>query len=403
MKRYILLAGIIFVAGLAQAQDWPYYRGPQMNGHTNASVPESPRELWRKELGMGCSAPSVVGNKVYCMGSDGENTTTVYCLDANTGDELWTFPFESPGTKKNFGTVYPGGPTSSPAIEYGRVYIMGRFGQVYALDANTGKPVWHYDIKTEHGLKGQPKWGFSASPLVVDGKVFIEVGVPGASAICLDAQSGKLRWANGDDATSYATPQLVTLAGQRVLLRNNKFGIVAADPETGDEYWRLPWETKHGVNAADPLVLNENTLFLTSGYGKGCALVRVDGNGAKVLWESDLMSNQMAPPVYIEGQIIGFDGKALSAIDPAKPEGKKLWKENAIKPGAVTYADGKLLATNETGSFHIADISGGKYRELFHKTVFEQGKGLQPWTAPVAANGKIFLRNTAGTLVALGE
>ena len=54
------------------------------------------------------------------------------------------------------------------------------------------------------------------------------------------------------------------------------FGLV---PEDGSLLWSQSWDTDMGINVSQPIIVDKNRFFLSSGYGKGAALVEVTGSG----------------------------------------------------------------------------------------------------------------------------
>ena len=46
-------------------------------------------------------------------------------------------------------------------------------------------------------------------------------------------------------------------------------------------------------------------VFITSGYGTGCALLKVSLSGAEVLWTNDVMASHHSDPFIIDGHIYG--------------------------------------------------------------------------------------------------
>jgi outer membrane protein assembly factor BamB len=89
-----LNGGTLLIGQEKAGTDWPQYRGPNRDGisaekgwSTNWGT-DGPKVLWKKALGNGYSSFSVVGGKVYTMGSVG-GKDVVYCLSADTGEEVW--------------------------------------------------------------------------------------------------------------------------------------------------------------------------------------------------------------------------------------------------------------------------------------------------------------------------
>src|SRR5882762_4284545 len=87
-----ILLGLFGYSG--QAIDWYRWRGPDLNGISKETgwlstwPKEGPKELWKASVGTGFSSMSVSDGRVYTMGNE-NNTETVFCFDANTGELRW--------------------------------------------------------------------------------------------------------------------------------------------------------------------------------------------------------------------------------------------------------------------------------------------------------------------------
>ena len=152
-------AVLLLILPAARAVDWPHYRGPALNGVTSEKLPATisgePKRLWKRALGTGVSAATVVGERVFTMGNVGGQDIT-YCLDAATGKEVWRHKFSLPVDAKNF----EGGPRSTPTVEAGKVYTLSHSGDVWCLDAASGRPLWNKHLMQD--FKGRrPGWGCS--------------------------------------------------------------------------------------------------------------------------------------------------------------------------------------------------------------------------------------------------
>ena len=150
------------------------------------------------------------------------------------------------------------------------------------------------------------------------------------------------------------------------------------------------------VNAATPLILGEN-LFICSGYGVGCALVRPSAEGIKVIWRNRQMRNQFSTCVVYEGHIYGIDGnvgrtslKCLSA-----ETGEVKWSHGRWGMGSLLLADGKLIVLTDRGQLFTGRASPAGFEQLASAKVIS-GKC---WTAPVLAGGRIYCRSHQGDLV----
>lgn len=114
----------------------------------------------------------------------------VFALNAVTGKELWHFYYPVP---KEFGLIY--GPWNrGVALGYGLVFMGTIDNHMVALDAQTGKEVWNVNIENVQ----QCGCNISGAPLVVKDKVI--VGVTGGDSAhrgyinAFDAKTGRRVW-----------------------------------------------------------------------------------------------------------------------------------------------------------------------------------------------------------------
>jgi outer membrane protein assembly factor BamB len=392
-----VMAGVIGLGINAWAGDWPNYRGPDYNGISKetswrSTWAESPKVIWKASLGIGFSSVTVSAGRVFTTGNVNKDTDVVYCFDAVTGKELWRRSYPCPLYPK----YYDGGTSATPTVEGDAVYVFSKNGDVLRLNSGTGEVVWQKNLSKDLGLRF-PEWYFASSPLLVDDLVLLNAGTSG---IALKKTDGSVVWQSGKDEAGYATAVPYVSGGQKcvVLFGSNKvFGLVAA---TGKVLWEHPWKTDPPVHAADPIVQDANAVFISSGYGHGCALLKIAGSTVTEAYNSKAMKNMVASSVLWKGALYGFDGQVggsgkLVCLDFIT--GQVKWSQAGMGTGSLMLADGKLIILSEAGKLVIAGASPDKFEELASAQVL-QGKC---WTVPVLANGRIYCRNSKGDVVAV--
>jgi len=399
MKSYvhvvILGLGIsAIVFSTAQAADWPNYRGSNCDGVSNetgfsASWPEEgPKILWNHSLGAGFASMAVSKGRVYAMGNI-DDKDFLYCLDAETGKEIWKKSYPCPLYKKQ----HEGGPCATPTVEGDAVYTFSKDGDAIRFKAATGEIVWHKKLNKELGLK-HPTWHFAGSPFIAGDLVIYNAGTYG---VALNKNDGSPAWQSGKGACGYSTAVPFTIGGQKGVVMAVRNELVGLNPATGKVLWKFPWKTSYDINAADAIVSGD-TIFISSGYNKGCALVKISGGDVTKVWQNKNMRNQINCSVLWEGCIYGFDGQVggsgkLTCLD--LETGEKKWSQKGMGTGSLMIADGKLIILGEKGKLVIAEASPEGYKELASAEILT-GKC---WTYPVLANGRIYARNAAGQLV----
>lgn len=380
----------------AAADDWPHWRGPDRNGISRETGwidrwPEGgPPVAWKAGIGTGFSSFAVAGGRVYTTGFADEKDT-VFCFDAQTGKTLWTH--SSPSQLGD--DFFDGGTTATPTVEGDRVYTIGRWGDAFCFQAATGKVVWSTNVQKSTGAR-VPDWGYGGSPVVHGGLLLLNVGEAG---LALDKKSGQVVWKSGDRDAGYSTLLPVKRGGAWAALLGSGKAYLAVDPETGRELWSVRWVTEYGVNAADPIVHGDH-VFISSGYDKGAALLKLGGGEPEVVWTSKVMRNQMNPCVLLDGHLYGIDGNAgkrpgLKCVEFAT--GAEKWTDPEIGSGSVAAADGKLIVLSDRGELMVARPSPREFKPHARAKVL----GGRCWTVPVLANGRIYCRNSAGDVVCL--
>src|SRR5204863_7722662 len=150
--------------------------------------------------------------------------------------------------------------------------------------------------------------------------------------------------------------------------------------------------------AADPII-DGDRVFISSGYGKGGALLKPNGGAEPaVLWKNKTLRSQRNAAVLVGGHLYGVDGDTnekatLKCVDMAT--GEERWSETAVGSGALMAADGKLIVLGDRGELMVAPASP----EGFKPTARAQVLGGKCWTVPVLANGLIWCRNSRGDVV----
>ncbi|MBN2316044.1 MAG: PQQ-binding-like beta-propeller repeat protein [Sedimentisphaerales bacterium] len=398
--RTFLLALVIVTVSVSfcstvEAADWPNYRGPNYDGISSESGLSTnwpaggPKKLWGLSIGAGFATMSVSNGRVYAMGNIDDHDI-LYCLDADTGKEIWKTSYPCPLLNKN----HEGGPCATPTVEGDAVYTLSKNGDAIRFNAATGDIVWHKHLNRDMGFK-HPTWYFSSSALLVDNLVILNVGTYG---VALNKSDGSLVWQNGKGACGYATGLPCTLNSQKCVVMPVSQEVVGLNPTTGKVLWKFPWKTAYVINSADTIV-SDDMVFISTGYNKGCALYKIDGNKPTQIWQNKNMRNHINCSVLWQGHIYGFDGQvggggSLACID--FKTGEKKWSQKGMGTGSLMLADNKLIVLGERGKLVIAEASPQGFKELASAQILPKTKC---WTMPILANGKIYARSAAGDLV----
>jgi outer membrane protein assembly factor BamB len=378
--------------------DWPQWRGPNRDGLSletglfkmwpDAGLPM----LWKQPIGRGFSSSAIVNGRLYTMADESVTDTreeVVICLDAASGNPVWRFAYAN-----HYDERFGAGPRSTPTVDGEFVYAVGPTGIFHCLRADNGQLVWRHDLQEEfHGRKMQ--YGVAFSPLVEGDLVYVTPGGPdGNSIAAFDKRTGTLTWKALDDPMGYSSPIAATFNGIRQILVFTNQELVSFSAKDGKQLWHFPWVTDNGFNIATPLVFG-NYVFISSGYGKGCALLEItqDPDGQQsphLVYEHNRMRNHFASSVRYGDHIYGFDQTDLVCMEIRT--GKVAWREKGMRSfgkGCLTIADGRLLVLGELGQLTLAEATPTAYVPISSMRVSDN----KTWTVPVVSNGKLYIRD----------
>ncbi|MDL2278993.1 PQQ-like beta-propeller repeat protein, partial [Parabacteroides sp. OttesenSCG-928-G07] len=206
---------LVLSCSVATAQDWPQFLGPDRDSKSPQkgllrSWPESgPEVLWSVPVGIGYGGPVVKDGKVYLLDRDDETGDIMRSFDLNTGQELWRFAYESPGT-------YPfPGSRSVPIVDDRYVYSCGPNGELYCVDIQTHQPVWTKNVWKDFGGGDYPTWGIAQSPIIYGDLLVIASQTPDAGVVAYNKLTGDVVWKTPSlGLTGYSNPKVVKISGE---------------------------------------------------------------------------------------------------------------------------------------------------------------------------------------------
>ncbi len=379
------------VAKSATAEDWYRFRGPNLDGisseteWTHQWPPGGPNVLWRANVGTGFSSTPTSQGRLYTIGNE-ENVDTVYCINVETGEQIWAHSYASPTEPNEF----EGGPTSTPTIDGDTVVTLSRSGDLFSFEKDTGKVNWSLNVPEAANVR-VPAWGFAGSPLAHGDRLILNVGDAG---VAVDRRSGQLAWASEDKESGYSSPIPYSIGSTEGVILGSARSYVAVDPKSGSELWRQRWLTTFGCNAADPII-SGNQVFLSSGYNRGSGLLDISGGEPEVIWKHKEFQNQLSTSVLIDGYLYGASGDvdAGAELVCVKLESGELqWVADSVRVGGISAAGDRLILLSDSGELVIATASPEKFDILARHEVLD-GKC---WTAPVLSENRIYCRSARG-------
>lgn len=373
--------------------EWPGFRGPNRDG-TLPGIKlladwqtHPPKQLWQTKLGPGWSSFAVAGKRLFTMDQRGENEAVV-CLESDTGRQLWVYQYPS----RFWESMGGAGPRATPTIADESLFTLGGDGILHRVDPLTGKMIWRRDLKSDANRE-PPTWGFSSSPLVVDGSVIVHAGgADDKGVFAYDVETGEPMWTAPSGDHSYSSPQLLTIGDQTYIGMATNHGLSLLRPSDGQVEFEHP-AVSMTYRTLQPLVVQPTSVLLASGMGEGTRRIDLSVAGdtltGQEAWVSLDMESDFNDFVAHDGQLYGFDRNIFSCID--LNTGQRRWKKGRYGNGQVLLLPdaNQLLVTTESGELVLLNATPEKLDELARIRVLN-GK---TWNHAALVGNRLYLRN----------
>ncbi len=385
--RYIVIPDVVkqklvfFCASLAIAfaffastpceADWPGLLGANRDGKASKesgladSVKGNPEIVWQIPAGQGYAGASVIDGKVCLFDRDGSQDR-VRLVQLNDGKVLWTKTIPA---RYSGGIDADKGPRCVPTLLEKSVVVYSASGDISALAMNDGSVRWTRKLKEEYnGDDGY--FGAGSSPLAIGNKLIVNAGGKKAGIVCLNADTGTTIWQSTQADASYASPIRFQSATYEQIVVPTRYTTYGLDVESGKELWSTSFGQRGPtVNAATPIVLGDERIFLTASYGIGNLVLQPSKNAVRVVEKGSRLSSQYATPILLGNKIFGSDGredyadgryKCLSANSD-----KVEWEQSDMPICHSLGINERLLLVGIDGRLWSLDTNANKFAPLW--------------------------------------
>ncbi len=231
-----------------------------------------------------------------------------------------------------------------PTIAYGNVYVSQIEGNLWALDAETGRQVWH------RWFKGHCQ---ATSPTVANGIVY--------------------------------QPLLPRACGRR----SEAGAVVAIDAHTGKDVWRFDGPPSEST----ALVVGDTVYFGSWDHN----LYALSARTGKLRWRFKADEELNSAPAYANDTVyVGSDGGRVFAV--AATSGKLRWQAEAIRReyfyATPTVAYGRVFIANTDGTVYAFGAKTGNL-------LWAQRAGTYVYTAPAVWDKTVYVGSYDGNVYAL--
>lgn len=397
LLAYLMCLGVAAGGAVAQERDWPQWRGPDRNGQTGAFGspavwPPQLEKVWRVEVGDGHSGPVIAGDRVYLHVRAGEGET-VESRRLEDGSLVWAGTYPTSYPVKPEASEHGAGPFSTPLLADGVLYTFGIAEVLTAWRAADGEVLWRRDF----GQEFREPWayyGTSLSPLFAGGHVIVHAGGPGDGAlVALDPATGEERWRLRGEGPPYGSAIALEIDGVPQLVSFTQNRLIGVDLATG----RLLWSQPHAVqwdNTVQTPVAAAGLIIMAAWEtpARGYAVRRVgDRWTVDIRWEAPQTAVAYSSPVVIDGQVWGFSHHASGQLYRLDPRTGHVGWRGPPRQGdhaSLVAAGRDLLVFTDAGRLVVWRTTGERPKKLSEYEVTSSAQ----WAHPALVGRRILVK-----------
>lgn len=410
MRVVFCLFAALLTCSIMHAAEWKQFRGPGGQGHANAkNLPatwsETEHVQWKTAIpGRGWSSPVYSGNTIWLTTaveqalSDEElkkarakklafnpmakemslvDSVSLHAVsvDATTGKILTDVELL---TAKSPPPIHSLNSYASPTPILDGNLLLCHFGELgtACLDTYTGKTLWKATLPSAHGV------GAGSSPVVYGDLLIVPCdGTDQQYVVALNKLTGEPVWKTkrpkmtgfiGDYHKAYSSPLVVSANGRDQVVIPGAQWVVAYEPATGKEIWRV----RHGEgfsNVPAPVMAGDLVCICTGFMQPQLIAVRTDGEGdvtaSHIAWKIPKQVPTMPSPIVVGEEIYYVTDQGVLSCANAS-NGEVLWTKRIAGNYSASpmLADGKLYFSSRDGKTTVLR-PGKEYDEIAVNTL----------------------------------
>ena len=416
-----LFAVMMLCVSSVLAADFPQWRGPGGQGHSNAKeLPltwsETENVIWRTAIpGRAWSSPVVDGQHIWMttaveaeaplvekakklkdnfagqpLNIVGQVSLRAVCVDRSSGKLLHDVELlvaESPDPVHQLNSFA----SPSPILEEGRLYAHFGTNGTACLDTTTQKVLW-----TNRELKLKHENGPGSTPVLWGNLLIVHCdGSDTQSIAAINKLDGKVVWRTNRSGEmnpepqlkkAYGTPLITTVDGREVVFSPAADWLYGYEPETGRELWKLSYGAQ-GFSIVPRPVVGHGMIFFGTSFMKPEILAVTLDDKPKIAWRFAKQAPSMPSPLLVGDELYIVADKGVGTCLDAKT-GQVNWTERLGGNfcSSLLFADGKILIGNREGQMFV--IVPGKTYQLLATNQLEG----QIMATPAAVDSDLFVR-----------
>jgi len=366
-------------------------KAPELSRTWDAAGPKS---FWSVDLGEGYAGAAVQNGRVYVMDYDQvKKQDALRCLSLADGKEIWRFAYPN-AVKRNHGMS-----RTVPALTEKFVVAMGPKCHVVCVDAQSGELRWTLDLVREFGTT-VPPWYAGQNPLIEGDKVTLAPAGTNALLIAVSLETGKVVWQTPNPRGWQMTHSSVVpmeFAGKRQYVYCASHGVVGVSADDGAPLWETTEWKISIATIPSPVALPDGKLFFSGGYNAGALMLQLKQDGERITPEvlfrlkAEVFGATQHTPVFHKGHLFGTraDGQFV-CLDLA---GKVVWSSGSghqFGLGPFLIAGDVIFVMDDSGKLSLIEASTDRFNLLTQAKVLH---GRESWGPLALVDRRLLARD----------
>lgn len=376
---------------------WPQWRGPTRDGMINVGSPW-PKQIskkkmpsaWRKEIAKGYSGPVTSDTLVFTVETKGKQEF-VRAFDRVNGDQKWEAKWTGSMSVPFFAWKNGSWVRSTPIYDGKNIYVGGMRDFLVCLDAESGEIKWTVDFMNRYKAP-LPAFGFVCSPIIIGEHLYVQAG---AGFVKLEKETGKSVWRvliHKDEkyGSAFSSPTFTTMGGVEQLIVQTRTDLTGVSPQDGKVLWKKPVKAYRGMNILTPTFFGDSVM--TSSYGGKSLLFNLSKKGEGFSIDQEWENKQegyMSSPIVIDGYCyLHLRKQRMTCIDMKSGETKWISSESFGKYMSMVTNGKEILALDEDGTLYLIEANPEKLVIKESRTISESPS----WGYLAVSGNQLFVR-----------
>ncbi len=189
------------------------------------------------------------------------------------------------------------------------------------------------------------------------------------------------------------------LNGRRTYVYCASGGVVGVAADDGSLLWETSAWKEINATSPSPVILPDNRIFLTRGYGSGALMLQLvqtdNGIEAKELFSLSArqFSSEQQTPIFRDNHLFGIRKVGAKTMVCLDLDGNEVWDSGSDRFGLGPYlfADDLLLVLDDDATLTLAEATPDGYKRLAQHEVFADGHDA--WGPLALVSGRLIVRD----------